>query len=190
MERYYMVLDEQEHLLAKAVLESSLEGEVAQFRILEEIQSLECRGQVELVGGGESDPDFLGTIERRKGERILVRPTAPLGPETRKNLRIETSFRSLLYPISGTWKGRRFISAVDISCGGIAFYCAQPLEVEEVAELVLPITDEPLLLPIQILRIHAENRPIPLYAAKFVNLIHDEEALIRKAIFGIQRASR
>lgn len=190
MERYYMILDEQEHPLAKAVLESSLDAEVAQFRVLEGIHALEGRNKIELVGSGESDPDFAGTIERCRGERITVRPIAPLGPEARKNLRIETSFRSVLYPVSGSWKGRRFIRGEDISCGGVAFYCAQTLEVGEIVELVLPITDEPLLLQIQILRVHTNNRPLPLYAAKFVSLIHDEEALIRKAIFGIQRALR
>ena len=31
-----------------------------------------------------------------------------------------------------------------------------------------------------------ESSQLPLYAAKFVDLIQDEEALIRKAVFSIQ----
>ena len=53
--------------------------------------------------------------------------------------------------------------------------------------MVLPVTDAPLVVKTQVLR-ELEDEPSaqPLYASKFVDLIQDEEALIRKAVFSIQ----
>ena len=56
----------------------------------------------------------------------------------------------------------------------------------EIVELVLPVTDSPLVIKTQILRTLKEEGNVPLYAAKFIDLIQDEEALIRKAEFSIQ----
>ena len=53
--------------------------------------------------------------------------------------------------------------------------------------MVLPVTDSPLVVRTQVLRsLPNDGAKLPLYASKFVDLIHDEEALIRKAVFSIQ----
>ena len=117
---------------------------------------------------------------------MVIQPTAALGPAARENLRILTDFESVMYPVSGRWRGQRPFKAKDLSCGGVAFYTAVPLEEREIVEIVLPVTDEPLVVKTQVIRIVQESGGLPLYAAKFVDLIHDEEALIRKAVFSIQ----
>ena len=91
-----------------------------------------------------------------------------------------------MYPVTGWWKGQRAFRAKDLSCGGIAFYSAYPLEDREIVEMVLPVTDSPLIVKTQVIREVNEVGSPPLYAAKFVDLIQDEEALIRKAVFSIQ----
>ena len=54
-------------------------------------------------------------------------------------------------------------------------------------EVVLPVTDSPLVVKTQVLRVLPDkSSDQPFYATKFVDLIHDEEALIRKAVFSIQ----
>ena len=54
-------------------------------------------------------------------------------------------------------------------------------------EIVLPVTDSPLIVRAQILRqLASEPEEGPLYASKFVDLIQDEEAMIRRAVFSIQ----
>ena len=53
--------------------------------------------------------------------------------------------------------------------------------------MVLPVTDAPLIVRTQVLRqLPDEGSREPLYASRVVDLIHDEEALIRKAVFSIQ----
>ena len=190
MDRTYLLMNDQDKAVAKATLASSLDGEVVQFRLqVERGARVEVGQTLRFIGNDESTPDFVGVVERRREDQIVVRSTAPLDKGARKNLRVDVQFRSLLYPISGSWKGRRVIRGEDLSCGGVAFYCSEPLQVGEIAQIVLPMTENPLLLQVQILRIHTGNSPLPLYAARFVDMIHDEEALVRRAVFDIQMAA-
>jgi hypothetical protein len=74
----------------------------------------------------------------------------------------------------------------DLSSGGVAFFCVQPLEPGELLEMVLPVTKLPLLMRVQVLRIRPSNEQIPLYAAKFVDMVEGQETAIREAVFGHQ----
>ena len=71
----------------------------------------------------------------------------------------------------------------------MAFYCAQPLETGEIAELVVTVTSQPLVLRVKILRRLPSAEPIPLYAARFVDLVREEESMVREAVFSIQLRS-
>ena len=105
----------------------------------------------------------------------------------RENLRIVTDFDSVMYPVTGRWKGQKTFKAKDLSCGGVAFWSSVKLDDREIVEMVLPVTDSPLVVKTQVLRqLEDEESEQPLYASKFVDLIQDEETLIRKAVFSIQ----
>lgn len=187
-ERLYLILDSKGTPLANAVLESPLNAEVLQIRILggKEEAVAEHR-ELQLIGIDDGSPDQVGVIVRHRGDQMVIHPTAALGPAARENLRIITDFESVMYPVSGHWAGQRAFKAKDLSCGGIAFWSTIFLEDREIVEMVLPVTDSPLLIKTQVLRtLPDETSRLPLYAAKFVDLIHDEEALIRKAVFSIQ----
>ena len=190
VERIYLLTNQEEKAVAKASLLSPLDLQTVQFEILTERGDGLRVGQIlRFIGNNEGDPDFVGEIQRRKEDRIVVRSTAPLDKSARKNLRVDVEFNSLLYPIGGAWKGQRAIRGIDLSCGGVAFYCTEKLQVGEVAEMVLPMTSNPLLLKVQIMRIREVNGPLTLYAGRFVDMIHDEETLVRRAVFDIQLQS-
>lgn len=187
-ERLYLILDSQGTPLANAVLESPPNSEVLQIRILggKEDKVAEHR-EIQLIGMDDSTPNRVGVIIRQRDEKMVIQPTAALGPNARENLRILTDFESVMYPVTGRWRGQKGIRAKDLSCGGIAFWSSIPLEEREIVELVLSVTDSPLLVKTQVLReLPDETSDQPLYATKFVDLIQDEEALIRKAVFCIQ----
>lgn len=193
MELLYLILDGEGAPLTQAVLETLPNASTLQFRLPEEnagelasLAGLAGGAEVQMVGLDDSSIAHRGVVIRRRGNRLAVRATADLGPEARENLRIQTNFRSVIYPVSGAWQGRRTVWGYDLSCGGVAFYCAQPLEIGELAELVLVVTDEPLLVRFRVLRQLPSDGERPLYAAKFVDLIQDEEFFIRKAVFNIQ----
>ena len=143
-------------------------------------------GELQLIALDVKATSKRGTVTMQRGDRLVIRPSAVLGAEARENLRILTDFQSFIYPITGYWKGQRPIKGKDLSCGGVAFHTMQPLAPGEVAELVLPVTDEPLLLHFRVLRTLPSDDPVPLYAARFVDLILDQDIAIRKAVFAIQ----
>lgn len=187
-ERLYLILDSKGTPLANAVLESPPGSEVLQIRVLKDmVETVIAHHEIQLIGMNDNTPNRVGLIVRHRGDQLVVQPTAALGPAARENLRILTNFSSVMYPVTGRWRGQREIQAKDLSCGGIAFYSSIMLEDREIVEMVLPVTDSPLVVRTQILRLLPdENAELPLYASKFVDLIQDEEALIRKAVFSIQ----
>jgi hypothetical protein len=58
--------------------------------------------------------------------------------------------------------------------------------VDEVAEIVIPVTAEPLVLRVKILRERPSPEPIPLYAAEFVDMLREEENMVCEAVFSLQ----
>ena len=187
-ERLYLILDSQGTPLANAVLESPPKAEILQIRVLnDKVEAVAAHREIQLIGIDNGTPDRVGVIVRQRDDRLVVQPTAALGPAARENLRILTDFESVMYPVTGRWKGERSLRAKDLSCGGIAFYSGIRLEDREIVEMVLPVTDSPVVVRAQMIRqLKDESSQLPLYAAKFVDLIQDEEALIRKAVFSIQ----
>lgn len=186
-ERLYLLLDSKGTPLANAVLESPPNSEVLQIRVLnDKVEDVAAHREIQLIGIDDSTPNRVGVIVRQREDQLVIQPTAALDANARENLRILTNFASVMYPVSGRWKGQKAVRGKDLSCGGVAFYTAVPLEEREIVEIVLPVTDEPLVVKTQVIRIVQESGGLPLYAAKFVDLIHDEEALIRKAVFSIQ----
>lgn len=122
---------------------------------------------------------FIGSRERL----IALEPMRDLGAAMRKNFRVPVVFDSFVYPARG---GRAALRSVDLSCGGIAFRCQMPLSVGETFEVVIPLTAEgPLLLHAQILRVHLDPNG-NVYACKFIDMIDDEETMLREAVFAIQ----
>ena len=187
-ERLYLLLDSKGTPLANAVLESPPNSEVLQIRILGgKEEAVAAHREIQMIGMDDSTPNQVGVIIRQRDDKMVIQPTAALGPNARENLRIVTDFSSVMYPVTGRWKGQRPLRAKDLSCGGIAFWSSLPLDEREIVEMVLPVTDSPLVVKTQILReLEDETSSEPLYASKFVDLIQDEETLIRKAVFSIQ----
>ena len=187
-ERLYLILDSKGTPLANAVLESPPSSEVLQLQVLGgKVEQVMAHREIQLIGVDDGSPDRVGVIVRQREDKIVVQPTTALGPAARENLRILTDFESVMYPVTGRWKGQRSLRAKDLSCGGIAFYAGIPREDREIVEMVLPVTDSPVVVRAQMIRqLKDESSQLPLYAAKFVDLIQDEEALIRKAVFSIQ----
>ena len=186
-EHLYLILDSKGTPLANAVLESPPNSEVLQIRVLnDKVEEVAVHRELQLIGIDDSTPNRIGVIVRQRDDQLVIQPTAALDANARENLRILTDFSSVMYPVSGRWKGQKAVRGKDLSCGGVAFYTTTPLANREIVEMVLPVTDHPLVVKTQVIRQMQEDGAPPLYAAKFVDLIQDEEALIRKAVFSIQ----
>lgn len=190
--KLYALLDSRNAVLAQGRLESPPDAPDWQVRVPEnKVSAVMEHEEIQLIpidGDGEA---LLGRVRRNRNDVIILQKLQSLGSDMRQNLRMPTHFQSFIYPVSGEWKGRRPAEANDLSCGGVAFFCAQPLEEGEVVEMVVPITSEPLILKCQVLRRRPSDREHEaLYAAKFVEMCDDEEMIVREAVFSVQVRSR
>ena len=110
--------------------------------------------------------------------------------DERRNFRVPVQEKSFLYPVDGSWKGRRAIETIDLSCGGISFYSDSGMNSGDIAEVVIPMTANPLLLQIKLLRKDEVTAERARYAAKFVALQPEEDQMICEAVFNIQLQNR
>ncbi len=180
----YLLIDSNSKLLALGELTSPPDAPNMQLKLVEgSAEDVVAAEVVQAVPQDEWLPMRLGRVILRRGNQIVLDPLQDLSEDARQNLRMPVDFASFVYPRGG---GRAAIRSLDLSCGGIAFYTAHSFQPHEQFEVVIPITDEgPLILKAEILRIKPRDGDT-LYAAKFINMIHDEEAKVRGAVFHVQ----
>lgn len=192
VENQYLVLDSRGEPLARATLEGRTDTPTLQFEILDgDTGNVMAHEQLQFIPIADGKPALMGRVQRCRGERVTVQKLQKLDSELRQNLRMPISFQTLVYPISGSWKGRRWVESNDLSCGGIAFFSQDPFGDRERFEMVIPITTQPVLLRCEVLRQRPCAREgMSMYAAKFVEMCHDEEMLVREAVFSVQLSTR
>ena len=190
--KLYALLDSRNAVLAQGRLENPPDAPDWQVRVPEDkISAVMEHEEIQLVPIDGDGDALLGRVRRNRNDLIVLQKLHSLGSEMRQYLRMPTHFQSFIYPVSGVWIGRLQAEANDLSCGGVAFFCAQQLEDGEVVELVVPITSEPLILKCQVLRRRPSDREDEvLYAAKFVEMCDDEEMIGREAVYSVQGRSR
>ena len=187
LDNTYLLLDSRNMLLAKGVLLNAVSDPTWQIRILDDrLSAVMKREDVRLFGVGEGTPVLLGRILRNRDDVVILQRLQRLGSEVRTNFRTTVDFKSFIYPLTGSWKGRREIEGNDMSCGGIAFYCSEELQEGEELEVVIPLTREPMVVRCQVLRRRPSDRTDVLYATRFVDICYDEEMLLREAVFSAQ----
>lgn len=191
MHHNYLILDSQNHALANAELTTSPETAPMRLTVLDnKVDDVMKHEVIVLFSSSTQDLPLQCRILRQRGDDILVEKIATLDPEVRRNLRVPARFDTFLYPISSSrWTGRRPAQAIDLSCGGVAFYSEFYLEVHDEVEIVITPTEEPLILHCEVLkRQDLQNRF--MYATKFVDLCEDEEVAVREAVFSLQLQAR
>ena len=183
----YLILDSRGNAVAHGTSEYSPQGHQWKMVIDDgDLEEVAKHTFISLVSNSDAVPAMEGKIIRREGNVIVLEPIRPLEQSLRKNLRIPVRFVSYIYPRSGRWKGRVPIVSNDLSCGGLAFFCPRPLEVGERVQVVIPVTAQPLLLDMEVLRRSSGPEEECLYAAKFVSLLREEESMVREAVFSLQ----
>lgn len=187
----YMLLDSRGMTVARGYLESPPDSNVWYIRVLDGGEKNVMEHEyLQLISLDENAPAKTGRLLRCREQIAILEPIQDLDDEVRENLRVQVNFDSFIYPMTGKWKGRRRIVSHDLSCGGMAFYCREALQEKEELEIVIPITQNPVVLHIRILRLRPSNSDVPLYAAKFLDLVREEEAMVREAVFGQQIQKR
>lgn len=190
-ERRYLLLDSVNNPLARGQMEGPADGQILQMLVLDDdVEKVASHEVIVLMSMGTNEPPLQCRIVRQRGDRVALEKIASLDPDLRRNLRVPIKFDTFIYPITGQWRGRRAVRSIDLSCGGVAFYGDDGLEVDEKLELVIPVTENPVILRCQILRKQELRNDKLLYAVKFVDMCEDEEVTVREAVFSIQLENR
>lgn len=183
----YLILDSHGNAVAHGVSDYRPQGGEWRMAIDDgDVEEIAKHTVICLVGDSDAVPAMEAKIVRREGNMVVLTPLRPLNQSVRKNLRILTSFSSFIYPRTGQWKGREPIISRDLSCGGLAFLCRRELQVGERVQVVIPITSQPLLLDMGILRCSKGQEGGYLYAAQFLDMLREEESMVREAVFSLQ----
>ena len=190
-ERTYMILDSQNNPIAPGQMVSPPGDEMLQVLVLEnKIDDVARHEIIHLIAMGSDDASLQCQVLRERGDKVILKRIAALDPEVRRNLRVPVKFDSFVYPITGSWRGRRSVQSLDLSCGGVAFRGEAGLEEGERVELVVPTVDAPLIMRCQILRVKELQDEKRLYATKFIDMCEDEEVTVRETVFSLQLQSR
>lgn len=187
----YMILDSQNNALASGEEISPPGTTPMRLQILDnKVDDVMGHEVIVLLSSRNNDLPVQCRILRQRGDDILVEKLATLDPEVRQNLRVPVRFDTLIYPLPGSgWRGRQAVQAIDLSCGGVAFYSDFRLNVHDKVEIVVTPTGAPVILHCEILkRQDLQNRF--MYATRFVDLCEDEEVAVREAVFSLQLRSR
>ena len=188
---YFLLLDSRSVPLAHGKLESAVDAPALQMLVLDGKADEVAQHEIIQIAGLRSDKLAIQCqVLRQRGDRIILDKILQLSSDFQRNLRVPVKFESFIYPLSGSWRGRRSIQSVDLSCGGIAFYGRSGLENGEQFEIVIPITVQPVVLRAGILRQQMLKGGRCLYAAKFLEMCNDEEFIVREAVFRVQIQER
>lgn len=189
----YLMLDSKNNPIARGRIQGKTDGPFWQIQVEDgKIDEILEHKRLKLLSIMDTGPSYEGVIVRSRNDMIQLEVTklTPEAGDMRKNLRVIVRFKSFIYPVSGGWRGRRVVESNDLSCGGIAFFTDQSLQVRENLEIVIPVTSQPLVVRCELLRMRPTERSDILYAAKFVDLCNDEETLLREAVFNLQLRGR
>ena len=188
----YLLLDSRGAAIARGRIQGKTDGPYWQIQVEDgKIDEILEHKKLKLLSIMDTGPSYEGVIVRSRNDMIQLEVSKINrdAGDMRKNLRVVVRFQSLIYPVTGQWKGRREIESNDLSAGGIAFYTDHSLQVGEQLEVVIPVTNEPLVVRCEILRMRPADHAI-MYAAKFVELCDDEEVLLRESVFNLQLRGR
>ncbi len=182
----YMLMDSSSHMLARGIrLPSPGQQLVLFIRLTEgDLQQVVAAGIVQAVPLDKSQPSQMTRVIDSRANAVALAPMRAQGATLRRNFRVPVTFESFVYPPTG---GRGSMRSIDLSSGGLAFRSPWTFAVGDQFEVVIPITsDGPLLLRAELLRVHLEPGAQNFYACKFLDLIDDEEAMLRETVFAIQ----
>lgn len=174
-------------VLARGTMEGPPDGLNIQVNITEgDPQDVVNVEHVQIVPADEAISPKLGHVISRRANLLVLEPLRELvGDKVRENLRMPVDFDTFIYPTDGS-PGRYRARSNDLSCGGISFYCADSFIPGQHVEIVIPITRiTPLLVTAEILRCKPDPSAT-FYAAKFLELINEQESMIREAVFNVQ----
>ena len=108
----YLLLDSRGAAIARGRIQGKTDGPYWQIQVEDgKIDEILEHKTLKLLSFMDAYPSYQGVIVRSRNDMIQLEMTklTPAGEDMRKNLRVVVHFKSLIYPITGPWRGRREI---------------------------------------------------------------------------------
>ena len=135
---------------------------------------------------------FEADIYDMKLDKIYVDNIENVSATLRSELKIKAKFNTTISSVDDVENQEDEVynlqvSAKDISCGGFCFVCERALDTSILYETIIPLWEEPMIVNFRILRkVEMPETEQYSYGCKFENLNHQEERILREAIFRLQ----
>ena len=130
----YLLMDREYHVLGRGELQGEATDTNLQIKVLDGASGRVAEAEVvQAVPPDSTMPVIMGRVILRKSSLVVLEPMRKLGSAVRKHFRMPVSFESFVYLRTG---GRALFRSIDLSCGGMAFYTAAPLDVGDVTLFV------------------------------------------------------
>lgn len=187
MSKLYLILGSDRAPLAKGSPVGPVLGETLKLNVLEQkAEDVAKHPILILMSESSGQLPIQCHLVERTGDVVTLRKMMTLDASVQRELRIPVQFDSFIYPLDESFSGRKTLVSIDLSCGGMSFYSDDGLEPGQTAEVVIPVTSNPLVVTMEVLRKQVLHDGRAYYAARFVDLLEEEEKLICEAVFGIQ----
>ena len=157
-EEKFVFLDDNHQTLASAVLLGQ-QGQNKTF-LLTYAPNCDLQKLTSLNVMSVNSTEFMawhGRVQQIRGDKVDFIAEERIDSRLRRKLRIQMPFRTYLYPMHGH-STRLPIISKDISCGGMAFYCASPLKDGTKYDLPLPCTEPPIIVRLEVMRTIAKEK--------------------------------
>mgnify|MGYP001623098042 CR=1 FL=1 len=193
-EEKYLILSENDMVLCEAVLEKSSADTVV-MKVKDSVKSLKDLEIVKFHKMQSYAETYQGHILDISGLTVTINKVVNVSAQMRSELKVKIRFETQKKKITmlGEVENQTSVPVVsrDISCGGICFLTKTDLDTESTYEIVIPITSEPILADLKIVRkefIPEENMFI--YGSKFIDFNVNGERMLREAVFKLQMRYR
>lgn len=135
---------------------------------------------------------FEADIYDMKLDKIYVENISNVSATLRSELKVKVKFNTTISVVDEVEQEQDEVvnlqvATKDISCGGFCFHCSKELNTKYLYETIIPLWDEPMIANFRILRkVQMPETNEFSYGCQFQHLNHQEERVLREAIFRLQ----
>ena len=124
------------------------------------------------------------SIEKGKIRLDDIRDLSSASP--RKDVRVNVNINSCILYDSDDGYFSLSIRIRNISAGGMYFVCRSDLNMDKTYETIVDWIETPIIVRLKLLRKNLDKNNAFVYGCRFVDLLEEEERLLRAGVFYIQ----
>lgn len=142
----------------------------------------EVRIQIE----NKYDKIYDGKVEQIYDDKIFIKNIRNIGPILHNDVRVMVDIPSTIYYENDEERFEYDVRVRNISSGGMCFACREDLDMNDIYETVVEWIKTPIVVKFKLLRKEYDEYNNIVYGCKFIDLLMEEEFLLRAGVYYIQ----